>query len=79
MVDRAIEDLAYHTKLLQALGGDEANKIVLHIGGVYGDKVKAMERFAFNYNRLDQSVRYAYKKLDYIYIHLVISIKLLVT
>lgn len=57
VVDRAVEDLNYHTKLLQALGGDETNKIILHIGGVYNDKDKAMERFILNYNRLDQDIK----------------------
>lgn len=56
VVDRAMEDLNYHAKLLQAIGGDYTSKIVIHIGGVYNDKAKAVERFVLNYNRLDQDI-----------------------
>jgi len=33
------------------------NKINIHIGGVYGDKISAMERFCKNFSRLPESVR----------------------
>ena len=33
------------------------NKINIHIGGVYGDKVSAMERFCKNFERLPDSVK----------------------
>ena len=33
------------------------NKINIHIGGVYGDKVSAMERFCTNFQRLPESVK----------------------
>lgn len=36
--ERAIADLIYHDKILAALGTDTTNKIVLHVGGIYGDK-----------------------------------------
>ena len=57
VVDRAIEDLNYHTKVLDALGVGSEHKIVLHIGGVYGDKNEAMERFINNYSLLDDNVK----------------------
>ena len=57
VVQRAIEDLNYHTRLLRHLGGTAENKIILHIGGVYGDKTQAMERFATGYNQLDEVVK----------------------
>jgi UV DNA damage endonuclease len=57
VVKRAIKDLEYHTQLLEVLDSDQRNKIILHIGGAYGDKSSAMERFAENYHRLDSSVR----------------------
>lgn len=33
------------------------SKIVLHIGGVYGDKEKAIDRFIHNYNLLSPKVK----------------------
>lgn len=57
VVGRAIEDLNYHTKFLQAIGGDDTNKIVLHIGGIYKDKNKAMESFIHNYSRLSNDIK----------------------
>ena len=38
VVNRAIDDLNYHTKVLDSLGVGSEHKIVLHIGGVYNDK-----------------------------------------
>ena len=36
VVERAVLDLEYHDKLLQALGADYTSKIILHIGGEIG-------------------------------------------
>ena len=57
VVSRAIEDLNYHTKILDSLGVGGENKIVLHIGGVYNDKKQAIHRFIANYNNLDDSLK----------------------
>ena len=57
VVARAIEDLIYHDKILTALGTDATNKIVLHVGGIYGDKEAALDRFAENFQRLPESVQ----------------------
>lgn len=57
VVERAIEDLIYHDKILTALGTDTTNKIVLHVGGIYGDKEAALERFAENFRRLPESIQ----------------------
>ncbi len=38
VVKRAIEDLNYHNRVLDSLGVDIDNKIILHIGGVYNNK-----------------------------------------
>ena len=57
VVDRSIADLIYHEKILTALGTDTTNKIVLHIGGIFGDKEAAMDRFADNFKRLPGSVQ----------------------
>ena len=57
VVARAILDLAYHDKMLECLGVDNKNKIVLHVGGIYGDKEAALDRFAENFQRLPESVQ----------------------
>ena len=57
VVERAVLDLEYHDKLLQALGADYTSKIILHIGGVYGDKKSAMNAFSESWNRLSESVK----------------------
>jgi UV DNA damage endonuclease len=57
VVKRAIEDLEYHSEVLQAMGLDRKHKIVLHIGGVYGDKPAATKRFKENYNRLSDDIQ----------------------
>ena len=53
----AIADLIYHDKILAALGTDTTNKIVLHVGGIYGDKKEAIERFEQNFRRLPETVQ----------------------
>lgn len=57
VVKKAVEDLNYHTKVLDSLGMGQQHKIVLHIGGIYGDKKSAVSRFAANYNKLDDRVK----------------------
>jgi UV DNA damage endonuclease len=57
VVQKSIADLAYHVKFLDSLNCDYSSKIVLHIGGVYGDKQLAMNRFIQNYNKLDTSIK----------------------
>lgn len=57
VVDRAVADLRYHNTLLDCLGAGPAHKIILHIGGAYGDKATALERFVLRYHRLDAAIR----------------------
>lgn len=49
IVERSIEELEYHAKLMEILAGD---KMILHIGGIYGDKMKSMHRFIDVYNNV---------------------------
>lgn len=57
VVERAIEDLRYHVAILDLMELDRTHKIVLHIGGIYGDKTSAIERFKLVYNTLDSAIR----------------------
>jgi len=57
IVLKALRDLEYHCAFLDSLGVDYKNKIVLHVGGVYGDKVSAIERFKVNFKKLSNSAK----------------------
>ena len=57
IVVKAIKDLEYHAKFLDCLGVDGGSKIILHIGGGYGDKASSMNRFIENFTRLSSSVK----------------------
>lgn len=56
-VKKSVEDLRFHAGFLDALGMDRSNKLILHIGGAYGDKAGALRRFAQNYRHLDKNIR----------------------
>ena len=57
VAERAIEDLKYHNRVLDSLGTGTGSKIVLHVGGVYGDKEEALRRFARRYRGLDDGIK----------------------
>lgn len=57
VANRAALDLDYHTRILDALELDSSHKIVLHIGGVYGDKEAAKDRFLTRYEKLKKAIK----------------------
>lgn len=57
IIERAIEDLEYHNRFLNALEMDKTSKIILHIGGVYGDKESAIARFEKTYSILSDAIK----------------------
>jgi len=59
VVDNCINDLSIHGEVFDLIGLSRTpyNKINIHIGGVYGDKVSAMDRFCTNFHRLPDSVK----------------------
>ncbi len=57
VVANAIADLRYHNQILEAMNLDNQAKIILHIGGVYGDKKAAIKRFKNNFARLEQKIK----------------------
>jgi len=58
VVQNAIRDLEYHCAFLDALKMDDTNKIILHIGGIYGDKPAALERFKTQYKKLKAKIKH---------------------
>ncbi|MHB8062080.1 MAG: UV DNA damage repair endonuclease UvsE [Ruminiclostridium sp.] len=58
VLEGSIRDLDYHVNLFEALGlNDYRYKLVLHVGGVYDDKEKAIERFKQNFVMLPDRIR----------------------
>ena len=57
VLQRSIDDLRYQVQVLDLLGLDASAKIQIHVGGVYGDKKRSMERFVENYLTLDTAIR----------------------
>ena len=54
---RSAQHLIALARMLDALGLGPEAVIVVHVGGVYDDKVEAMERFSARYGRLPEAVR----------------------
>lgn len=57
VVRRAVADLTYHSKFLDALEMGPECKLILHIGGAYGDKEMAANRFLEQYDQLSDKIR----------------------
>lgn len=57
VVARSIAELNYHAKVLDLLGLDTTAKIQLHVGGVYKDKPRSLERFKLVFFELDHKLQ----------------------
>lgn len=61
MIDNAFRDLDYHAELLSLLKlppqQDRDAVMILHLGGVFGDKAETLDRFRENYAKLSQGVK----------------------
>ncbi|KAI1414449.1 UV-endonuclease UvdE [Hypoxylon sp. FL1857] len=61
VVKNAIRDLEYHDEMLTLLRlPEQLNKdaiMILHMGGVFGDKAATLDRFRKNYDKLSESVK----------------------
>lgn len=56
-VERSIQDLNYHTNFLDALGVGSEHKLILHLGGAYGNKNQAKERFVTHFGYLNDAIK----------------------
>lgn len=58
VIEASLKDLEYHAKLMMLLSDNPNSKMVIHIGGVYGDKKSARERFISTANtKLSQEIK----------------------
>lgn len=57
VVEAALRDLEYHVALMDGMELDSAHKVNIHIGGVYGDKEKAVGKLYDNFPRVPEHVR----------------------
>lgn len=61
VIENAIRDLDYHAELLSLLKlppqQDRDAVMILHLGGVFGDKEATLDRFRENYKKLPQGVK----------------------
>lgn len=56
VVKDSIKDLIYHYNILNNLGVQDFD-IIIHTGGVYGDKIAAMKRFIRVFNKLPKQLK----------------------
>ncbi|MBD3379541.1 MAG: UV DNA damage repair endonuclease UvsE [Candidatus Omnitrophica bacterium] len=57
VVERSIAELEYHRTVLETMELPRSAKIQIHVGGVYGDKPSAINRFAERYAKLSAPLR----------------------
>lgn len=57
VLNRSILDLRYHCDILNLMELDVSSKMILHIGGIYGDKMAAMQRFILVFHHLDEDIK----------------------
>lgn len=57
VLQRSIKELRYHAEILDLMDLDASAKIQVHVGGVYGDKARSMQRFAKRYERLEPQIK----------------------
>lgn len=57
VVEASIMELEYHTDLMELLSGNKNHKMILHVGGVYGDKDASIDRFIDVYHKLSPRVK----------------------
>ncbi len=61
VIENALRDLDYHAELLSLLKmppqQDRDAVMILHLGGVFGDKAATLDRFRENYAKLPQGVK----------------------
>jgi len=55
--DRSVRELAYHVDILDGMGLGVDARVQIHVGGVYGNKPEAIDRFVKRLDTLDGRIR----------------------
>lgn len=55
--EASLRDLNYHKNMFEAMGLYDGPRMVLHVGGLYGDKDASIKRFVENCSRLPDTVK----------------------
>ncbi|MCX7781436.1 MAG: UV DNA damage repair endonuclease UvsE [Negativicutes bacterium] len=58
VLSASIRDLEYHVAMLDAMKIAAGPQLVIHIGGLYKNKVSSLERFITEFNKLPASIRF---------------------
>ncbi|QHE53860.1 UV DNA damage repair endonuclease UvsE [Pontibacillus sp. HMF3514] len=56
VIENSVRDMEFHYRMLEAMGLEKEGYINIHIGGAYGDKSLALERFKKNIQRMPDEV-----------------------
>jgi UV DNA damage endonuclease len=57
IINNTISDLQHHSDILNMMGLDQNSVMIIHGGGVYGDKKKSLKRLEENIMKLPENVR----------------------
>ncbi len=57
ILENTIRELKHHADIFDLMGLDKNSVMVIHGGGVYGDKQKTMDRWCSNYEKLPENVK----------------------
>jgi UV DNA damage endonuclease len=57
VLEKSAADLEWHVSMLERMGLDDAYKCNIHIGGTYGNKEKAFDRFVSQFGALPERIR----------------------
>lgn len=57
VLQQSVKTLKMHEEILKQFGLDPTHRCVLHVGGRYGDKEKALEQFIHNWGFVPQSIQ----------------------
>jgi UV DNA damage endonuclease len=55
--ENSVDDLLYHARVLDAMKLDDTHRIIIHIGGIYNDKNRSIDRFIEKANQLKDCVK----------------------
>lgn len=57
VVEDSVREIDWHVKFLDNLNLDASHRIIIHVGGVYGNKQEAVKRFINIYNTLPSGIK----------------------